>query len=282
MWEKSKKGKCHICGKIVPLTYEHVPPRKAFNSNKALVYYGRKILEQDNKGFPWEISSRLKGKQLQRGIGAYTLCERCNNNTGAYYGDAFVDFINKGYRETHNKKYINNSWVTITLDEIFPLRIIKQIMSMFFSINNPDLSDAHKELREFVLSKEKRGISEKEFGFYLYILRGKILKRLGIIVIGNVYSDPFESRVVSELSTPPFGLVLEFQPKDKKGFCDITFFANEFDYDQEAKIKLTIPVYGSNSWFPLDYRTREQILNDYIKDRIDSMINKKLRNLKNR
>lgn len=282
MWEKSKKGKCHICGKIGPLTYEHVPPRKAFNSNKALVYYGRKILEQDNKGFPWEISSRLKGKQLQRGIGAYTLCERCNNNTGAYYGDAFVDFINKGYRETHNKKYINNSWVTITLDEIFPLRIIKQIMSMFFSINNPDLSDAHKELREFVLSKEKRGISEKEFGFYLYILRGKILKRLGIIVIGNVYSDPFESRVVSELSTPPFGLVLEFQPKDKKGFCDITFFANEFDYDQEAKIKLTIPVYGSNSWFPLDYRTREQILNDYIKDRIDSMINKKLRNLKNR
>jgi hypothetical protein len=153
---------------------------------------------------------------------------------------------------------------------------------MFFSINNPHLSGVHKELREFVLSKDKRGISEKEFGFYLYILRGKILKRLGIIVIGNLYSDPFESRVVSELSTPPFGLVLEFQPKDKKGFCDITFFANEFDYDQEAKIKLTIPVYGSNSWFPLDYRTREQILNDYIKDRIDSMINKKLRNLKNR
>jgi 5-methylcytosine-specific restriction endonuclease McrA len=282
MWEKRKKGKCRICSKIGPLTYEHVPPRKAFNSNKALVYYGRKILEQDSKGFPWEISSRLKGKQLQRGIGAYTLCERCNNNTGAWYGDAFVDFIRKGYRETNNKKYINNSWATITLNKIYPLRIIKQIMAMFFSINNPNLSSAHEELREFVLSKEKRGISEKDFGFYLYILRGKILKRLGIIVIGNVYSDPFESRVVSELSTPPFGLVLEFQPKDKKVFCDITFFANEFDYDQEAKIKLTIPVYGSNSWFPLDYRTREQILNDYIKDRIDSMINKKLRNLKNR
>lgn len=282
MWEKRKKGKCRICSKIGPLTYEHVPPRKAFNSNKALVYYGRKILEQDSKGFPWEISSRLKGKQLQRGIGAYTLCERCNNNTGAWYGDAFVDFIRKGYRETNNKKYINNSWATITLNKIYPLRIIKQIMAMFFSINNPNLSSAHEELREFVLSKEKRGISEKDFGFYLYILRGKILKRLGIIVIGNVYSDPFESRVVSELSTPPFGLVLEFQPKDKKVFCDINFFANEFDYDQEAKIKLTIPVYGSNSWFPLDYRTREQILNDYIKDRIDSMINKKLRNLKNR
>ena len=69
MWEKSKEGKCRICGKISPLTYEHVPPRKAFNSNKAFVYCGRKILEQDSEGFPWEISSRLKGKQLQRGIG---------------------------------------------------------------------------------------------------------------------------------------------------------------------------------------------------------------------
>jgi 5-methylcytosine-specific restriction endonuclease McrA len=280
MWEKSKKGKCHICGKIGPLTYEHVPPRKAFNSNKAFVYCGRKILEQDSEGFPWEISSRLKGKQLQRGIGAYTLCERCNNNTGARYGNAFVDFIYKGYRETHNRKYVNNSWVTITLDKIYPLRIIKQIMAMFFSINTPNLSDAHEELREFILSKEKRGIPEKDFGFYLYILRGKILKRLGIIVIGNVYSDPFESRVVSELSTPPFGLVLEFQPKDKKGFCDITFFANEFDYDQEAKIKLTIPVYGSNSWFPLDYRSRKQIIEDYIRDRISSMINEKIRKIK--
>lgn len=225
---KKLQGKCRICGKIGPLTYEHVPPRKAFNSNKAFLYYGREILEQDDKGFPWEISSRLKGTQLQRGIGGYTLCEKCNNNTGAWYGNAFVDFIYKGYRETHNKKYINNSWVTITLDKIYPLRIIKQIMAMFFSINNPNLSGAHEELREFVLSKEKRGISEKDFGFYLYVLRGKILKRLGIIVIGNIGERPFCPRIVSELSTPPFGLVLEFQPKDKKGFCDILHLFVEY------------------------------------------------------
>jgi hypothetical protein len=279
MWEKSKEGKCRICGKIGTLTYEHVPPKKAFNSNKAFIHMGEEILKQDTSGFPWELP-KSKGKQLQRGIGGYTLCEKCNNDTGANYGNAFVDFICKGYRETHNKKYIANSWVTITLDEIYPLRIIKQIMSMFFSINTPDLSDAHEELREFILSKEKRGISEKDFGFYLYILRGIILKRLGIIVIGNIYSDPFKSRVVSELSTPPFGLVLEFQPKDKSGFCDITFFANEFDYDQKATIKLKIPVYGSNSWFPLDFRSRKQIVEDYIRNRISSMVNEKIRKIK--
>ena len=53
---KNKKGKCRICGKIDALTYEHVPPRKAFNSNKALMYYGNSVLENDNKSFPWETS----------------------------------------------------------------------------------------------------------------------------------------------------------------------------------------------------------------------------------
>ena len=130
MRRKNIKGKCRICGKIGPLTYEHVPPRKTFNSNKAFIHMGEEILKQDALGFPWELP-KLKGKQLQRGIGGYTLCGKCNNDTGAYYGDAFVDFIRKGYRETHNKKYINNSWATITLDEIYPLRIIKQIIYTF-------------------------------------------------------------------------------------------------------------------------------------------------------
>jgi hypothetical protein len=178
MRRKSKEGKCHICGKSELLTYEHVPPRKAFNSNKALMYYGKKILENDNKGLPWEIPSKIKGKRLQGGIGAYTLCQKCNNNTGALYANAFVDFIQKVYRETFQKKFKPSSWVTITLDEIYPLRIIKQIMSMFFSINTPDLSDAHEELREFILSKEKRGVSVKDFGSYPYILRRGIGVRL--------------------------------------------------------------------------------------------------------
>jgi len=282
MRRNNKKGKWRICGKMGALTYEHVPPRKAFNSNKALMYYGKNILENDSKGFPWEIPTRLKGKQLQKGIGAYTLCQRCNNNTGAWYGNAFVDFIQKGYRETGNKKYIPHSWTTITLNEIYPLRIIKQIMTMFFSVNNPNLSDAHEELREFVLSKERIGVSEKNFGFYLYIFKGEILKRLGIIVIGNIQSDFFKTRIVSEISTPPFGLVLEFQPKDKKGLCDITFFANDFDYDKQATVELTIPVYESNTYFPLDYRTKEQVVNDYVKNRIEANLNRKLRNVRNR
>jgi hypothetical protein len=275
-----KKGKCHICGKMGPLTYEHVPPRKAFNSNKAFIYMGKEILKQDALGFPWEIP-KSKGKQLQRGIGNYTLCGKCNNDTGAWYGNAFVDFILKGYRETYFRQHIDNPWVEITLNDIYPLNIIKQIMTMFFSINNPNLSNAHEELREFVLSKEKRGLLKKDFGFYIYIMKlGSMLRRMGISVIGDFYSVPFQTRVVSELSTPPFGLILEFQPKNKNNFCDITYFANEFKYGQKSTIKLKMPVCEINSYFPLDYRSRKQIIEDYIRNRISLMINEKTKKIK--
>jgi hypothetical protein len=267
-----KKGKCRICGKMGPLTYEHVPPRKAFNSNKAFVYMGEEILKQDALGFPWEMP-KSKGKQLQRGIGNYTLCGKCNNDTGAWYGSAFVDFILKGYRETYFRRHIDNPWVEITLNDIYPLRIIKQIMTMFFSINNPNLSNAHEELQEFVLSKEKRGLLEKDFGFYIYIMKlGSMLRRMGITVIGDFYSVPFQKRIVSELSTPPFGLILEFQPKHTNNFSDITYFANEFKYDQKATIKLEMPVCEINTYFPLDYRSRKEIVNDYIKNKIESIM----------
>lgn len=144
---------------------------------------------------------------------------------------------------------------------------------MFFSINNPNLSNAHEELQEFVLSKEKRGLLEKDFGFYIYIMKlGSMLRRMGITVIGDFYSVPFQKRIVSELSTPPFGLILEFQPKHTNNFSDITYFANEFKYDQKATIKLEMPVCEINTYFPLDCRSRKEIVNDYIKNKIESIM----------
>ena len=37
---KNHYGKCHICGKEGKLTFEHIPPRKAFNWHGAKVYNG--------------------------------------------------------------------------------------------------------------------------------------------------------------------------------------------------------------------------------------------------
>lgn len=266
----NKEGKCHICGKYGSLTYEHVPPRAAFNSHKAFIHFGKENIGSND--FPWDFS-RKRGKQLQRGIGFHTLCGRCNNNTGSWYGDAFVDFTYKGYKTTFNQKSNTNNWITIILPDIYPLRIIKEIVAMFFSVNNPNLSAIHQDLQTFVLSREKRGISTHKYGFYIYALRGSISRYIGVAGILSISTGTI--RLLSEFSAPPFGYVFEIEPKDKSNYCDITFFANDFMFNEKRTIKLTIPIYESNTYFPADYRTKRQVMEDYIKNKIEAYYTKK-------
>jgi hypothetical protein len=256
-------GKCHLCGKVGKLTYEHVPPRAAFNSHKAFIYFVDDILGSNN--LPWDYSG-IRGRQQQRGVGYYTLCAKCNNNTGSWYGSSFVDFIYKGYRETYNKIVAPNEWIKVTFQDIYPLRIIKEIITMFFSINNPDLSTILIDLRNLVLKREKRGIDPKKYGLYIYVLRGSIARYAGITSMLSL--EPKHIRVLSELSAPPFGYVLELEPKDKSAYCDITFFANSYKITKKETLNLKIPVYESNTPFPTDYRSKQKVMADYIKGKL--------------
>lgn len=256
-------GKCHICGNTEELTYEHVPPEKAFNSHKAFLYFARDRLGSDN--FPWDLSG-MKGKQLQRGIGFNTLCGRCNNNTGTWYGDAFVDFTYKGYLASYDKILSSNAWISIVLPDIYPLKTIKEIITMFFSINHDALSTIHPDLKALVLSKNKKGLPPDRYGLYLYLLRGDLARYIGSAGIGLFPSG--YTRILSELAAPPFGYVLEFDPKEKSNYCDLTFFANSFSFDDKRTITLNVPVYESNTPFPADYRTKQQVVQDYIKNKL--------------
>ena len=131
---------------------------------------------------------------------------------------------------------------------------------MFFSINNPNLSSLLPGFRDFVLSKEKRGISEDKYGFYIFALKGRIMRYIGLA--GILYSDS-STKLVSELCAPPFGYVFEIEPKDKSQNIDITFFANKYTYNERKSITLDIPVLEINSYLPLDYRTKDKIRQDF-------------------
>lgn len=259
---KNKTGKCHLCGEVKKLTYEHVPPKAAFNKDKKFMYLMEDVLKSEN--LPWDFSN-IKSKQKQRGIGYYTLCGRCNNNTGSWYASAFVDFIRKGYERIYKKQPITNNQIKITLQKIYPLRILKEIIVMFFSINNKNLSTIHQDLRSFVLKKEKRGINNSEYGFYIYLLKGKIARHIGLA--GLLSLDKRQTRILSELTAPPFGLVFEIEPNDKSRFCDITYFGH-FNYEEKRNISLNLPVLEVNSPFLNDYRTKQKIFKDYIKNKL--------------
>ena len=75
---KKEIGYCHICGCYGELSYEHIPPENALNTNKAIIYTGDDVIK------------RYKGEKSkyicrQQGMGKFSLCENCNNKTGSWY-----------------------------------------------------------------------------------------------------------------------------------------------------------------------------------------------------
>jgi Aminotransferase class-III len=72
-------GECRICGTHTRLTYEHVPPRCAFNDEPIKSY---KLSEW------WKLQAGKPARHAneQRGAGDHLLCDRCNNHVcGTWY-----------------------------------------------------------------------------------------------------------------------------------------------------------------------------------------------------
>ena len=93
MAEKSNYGICRLCGKYQKLEYEHVPPRAALNSKPAKTYSGLQMIKNMQSGkLPWNFDG-MRYKSLQKGLGGYYLCKKCNNNTGSWYAKDYSEFI---------------------------------------------------------------------------------------------------------------------------------------------------------------------------------------------
>ena len=275
MKSKQKEKNCHVCGEKGKLTFEHVPPRKAFNDKKAFFYTGEQLIKSIKAPiFPWKFDG-LRYTPSQRGIGGYTLCGKCNNLTGHWYANAFIDFIHFGYKEILDFGYNNlkeNQIHNFTFKDIYPLKIVKQVITMFCSINSPSLAHTHPDLREFVLNREKKGLDPNKYILNIYVGKGEIARNIGLSGVLNTKTGT--SRILSELASPPFGFTLDFNPKIamKNTSCDILFFANDFNYTEKKDISLRIPVLETNTKYPGDYRNRKEVLITYLKNKLAKRI----------
>lgn len=257
----SKKwGKCCLCGQQCELSFEHIPPRAAFNADPVKPVKGTKFLTEqhlNNKSrMPWETTG-LKYENQQQGMGVFSLCTSCNNNTGSWYGTDYIRLahiihvaLQKGFAPEEN---------AIQIYEVFPLRIIKQVLSMFCSINNPD-NEEFNEVRRFVLDKEARGLSKSKYKLCMYFTRSPFVKYNGESIL-TTYSEAGYSTVrLSELTAYPFGFILYFDPlddRDYKGF-DITGFS-EFGYNSCVTVEMPLDIREVNDIFPEQYRSQDDI-----------------------
>ncbi|WPU93456.1 hypothetical protein SNE25_29480 [Mucilaginibacter sabulilitoris] len=241
-------GICKLCGTKAKLTYEHVPPKKAYNTNRFYIFPSDSSIDDPFLKNP-------RGRPEQGGIGYYSLCETCNNNTGGWYGNAYIEFVNQAvYRlRLADAQYVNGDPYII-----HPLKVIKQIMSFFVTLGSINYSENFPDLTEFVLNKSSR-ILPPNYQVFMYYNDSSNYRYMA----DNFVYDKGIIQNYSEIAHFPFGFLLSFKKTDvpiDNRLVDITSWKN---YPFERKnIRLSIPAVKlpvELAMFPGDYRTREEI-----------------------
>jgi hypothetical protein len=243
-------GECCICGSIGKLTFEHVPPQAAFNDRRVFQAKIDDLLA--GKWLPGEALT--SGKYIQRGAGRHSLCAKCNNDTGTWYGAAYVDFARQAMILLHRS---SGRMKLAYPYGIFPLRVLKQIVVMFFSACGPSLRKAHPDLVGFVLNRGQRYFPQNvQIWAYLHDpVESTSTRQSGVTGMMR----PGGQYVFSEIAFPPFGLIMSFNAEPvKEELCNLTHFHLSGIDTWDVKY-LRMPVLPVVSFFPGDFRTVTEI-----------------------
>ena len=249
-------GKCRLCGLLGPLSYEHVPPEAAFNDGK--YYYTAKMEEilklGDSNYEILSLANKSHAKKKQRGIGFYTLCEKCNNTTGSWYGNSFVHWV---YQAMAIILKANKNPTLYYPTYIFPLRIIKQVLTMFFSVKHEEFGDNNPALRKFILNRDFQYLPE-EIKIYCYYNIEGANRYIGDNVVGSL--NNMSPILLSEITFPPMGFVLTVKSRSPdERLTEISHFANYRynDWIDHHQKFATLPTHLP--FFAGDYRTKKEI-----------------------
>lgn len=257
-------GKCRICGREGKLSFEHVPPQKAYNQETVIEY----TLEN------WTGNQRVKGKQRQGGIGKYTLCEKCNPDTGSWYGTEYGRWATMAFDalnilNNHPDILSGKNAIAVTLKDVYPLRFLKQVITCLFSVisvsHGSSFADNNLELVKFILDKNQTNLPET-YNFYLSLYRKpSILRRISLAgkltvpynkdMRGNIISGTIKSKhasVFSEMAHPPFALVMSHGTPFQNA-TDISYFKN-FHYDECIDLILLLKIGIGFTPYPGSYR----------------------------
>lgn len=254
-------GKCKICGEFKELTQEHIPPKKAFNSNKVVILPFEEVMKTisgETGRMPWDTQG-LKGQIQQGGFKQYCLCRSCNNNTGQWYMRTYTEFA-----QTLNVMIVScqltvGNPYSFVIKDIYPLRLYKAMMTLMCNINNDCFGD--EQLRQFLLNKESNDIDTSKYSLYMYLVSTQMPRINGISGIINI-NHPNEFIMVSEVNSYPMGFALYLnKPLNYIPFgLNVDSFAS-YDYNTKCDIRFKgMPYLDINTQFPVDYRSKEDII----------------------
>lgn len=269
--KKSRKGKkkrgnkkripptgiCCICGDYGRLTPEHIPPQKAFNKIAVKAYSLEGWHDEGDKK-PALIS--------QGGYKVVTLCKACNNNTGSHYAREYVEwaktfmFIVRDI-ESRPELFKGVEDIKVTLNNVYPLRFLKQAVVMMFSeVNdgNATFASNFPDLAEFVQNKEQTELNDAH-RFHLRIQSSPQIRHWSIGAMGRFSIENGQLKLetsppITEMVHPPFAVVMT-HGESFKDATDITDMFRQYGYDEMVeRFTFRVKIGRSVTPFPGEYR----------------------------
>jgi hypothetical protein len=142
--------------------------------------------------------------------------------------------------------------------DIRPLRVLKQIVVMFFSACGPGLQKAHPDLVRFVLNRDVQALPP-EIQVYAYLHHPTLSTAIRQSGLTGVMSLDGKNHVFSEIAFPPFGFVLSIdRPPINATLYSLNHFSDR-KFGARQIVYLKLPVFPVVSWLPGDFRTADQI-----------------------
>lgn len=266
--KNNHEGYCHICNNYGKLTFEHIPPKCALNSTEARVYTGDSFIQLmcDPNRYLWETKG-LTYKSLKKGLGGHTLCEKCNNLTGEYYGEEYKRWFYLVLNSINNDEevYKKANSAMLQLKGVYPGRFIRQILSIICS-THPGFTKKYPFVKDIILDKNYVYKDVPDFKIYMYLLKNPYTGYMGPMCIGLGNGT---IKLVNEIDLYPFGFLVSSSDV-KENEVDITSFIN-CGYDDIGEVEIPINIYEKNSVIPMDFRTRDEIKRVYNNNDSDSV-----------
>lgn len=209
------------------------------------------------------MQDRLEDREYSRfrkGIGRYSLCERCNNLTGAWYGPAFVQWTKQGFDWIDRLQ--STSIISLPY-YIQPLNVLKQVLSMALAMSAEASAPYHRDLRQFVLTNRMRHLPQK-YRVHVYFNPNGQPRFASGMAITKVGDDGGSNYVEAEIALPPFGYCVTTPVgnyrslADSTGLYEMTWFSS-YSYNEWTNIHLRIPLRETHESFPLDYRSKSEV-----------------------
>jgi hypothetical protein len=170
-----------------------VPPEAAYNNHRVVRAVQQQILSPER----WDGKH---GHIEQRGSGGYTLCDRCNNDTGAWYATEYVRWAQQALERLARIPVDEEGAVFIPFRGR-PARFLKQVITMMFSANGPEFAALHPELVQFVLDRSATGLPP-EYEVDLVLVRRGFARSAGGFGVVDLENGTME--VGSEIAHFPF------------------------------------------------------------------------------